>query len=198
MATPARCERRQQPDDVVSKVANVDLPVPNHRDTARRVQPGLYGRTVIAAVTLPLPATVVTQSFGNNTRILSCCVGNGTMGFSGDGGRAVDAEFGYPQVSAWMRAANLHIPCHSGDNAVRHLADDTVSPILGCTPRPQHQAVSQPECPAWVLGTLVAGIVRGAGSDAVVMMPAGYSSDAAVAMPSSSGEAVRPLPAMLR
>ncbi len=79
--------------------------------------------------------------------IISTVAGNGTAGFSGDGGPAGGAQFSYPRAIAVDSAGNLYVG-DSGNNRIRLLTPGTAPAISTIAPIYSSAAVVQPG--SWV------------------------------------------------
>jgi uncharacterized protein (TIGR03437 family) len=86
-------------------------------------------------VCIPLSAVLSTCAFAQQTPgvpqfTISTVAGNGTAGFSGDGGPSVNASLNYPGGVAVDTTGNLYI-LDSGNNRVRKVANGTISTFVG-------------------------------------------------------------------
>src|SRR5687767_228332 len=78
---------------------------------------------------LLVPALCMAQAGGGYT--IATVAGNGTRGFAGDGGSAVDASLNYPQGIAFDRSGNLYI-ADCFNHRVRRLSPSgTITTVAG-------------------------------------------------------------------
>jgi uncharacterized protein (TIGR03437 family) len=63
--------------------------------------------------------------------VISTFAGNGSFGFAGDGGQAIDAEFAYPASIGLDAAGNLYIPDINNNRIRVVLTDGTIETVAG-------------------------------------------------------------------